>query len=116
MINNIINFNGEEWKKIDGYDNYLISNYGRIINTKYKDPKILKPQKDKDGYYRITLWKNSKRKVYRVSRLVATMFVDNDDPENKTMVQFIDGDKTNYYYLNLQWVSITDSSKSYYKK
>ena len=32
----------EIWKNIKGFENYKISNYGRIKN---KDNKILKPQK-----------------------------------------------------------------------
>ena len=39
----------EIFKRIDGYPNYSVSNYGNVRNDKFN--RLLKPGKDKDGYH-----------------------------------------------------------------
>ena len=46
----------EEWKTINDYSNYSISNFGAIRNDKQL---IMKLHPDKDGYFRIVLWIDS---------------------------------------------------------
>lgn len=51
----------------------------------------------------------------RVHRLVAFAFLDNDDPEHKTVVDHIDNDPMNNMAINLRWASPKgnyDNSKS----
>ena len=67
--------------------------------------KILKPQKDKDGYLQIALCKNGKAKRYLVHRLVAFAFIPNDDVEHKTQVNHISEVKTENFVENLEWCS-----------
>ena len=89
----------EIWKDIKDYDNYEINNYG-VIRIK-KNKKILKYQIDKDGYYRISLWKNGKCKGFRISRLVAMTFISN--PNNYPVVNHKDENKQNNRVDNLEW-------------
>jgi len=49
----------EEWRKIEGYDNYSISNLGEVKND---NTKILLKTHIKDGYYVVTLSRNNKCK------------------------------------------------------
>lgn len=94
----------EIWKKIIGYDQYEVSNYGRVkttSNNATRKERILKPLKHPRGYLRVALWLNNKSRFISIHRLVAEYFVPN--PENKETVNHIDGDKTNNYYLNLEW-------------
>lgn len=41
----------------------------------------------------------------RVHRLVALAWCDNDDPTTKIIVDHLDGDKCNFAYSNLEWVT-----------
>ena len=95
----------ELWKEIDGYaGRYEVSNLGRIRSINYNNsglPRIMKPEVTSKGYLAVGLSKNGKRKGYRVSRLVASAFVPNENglPE----VNHKDEDKTNNRADNLEW-------------
>ena len=78
------NLKNEVWKDITDYKKlYQVSNYGRvkslekkILNKTYRE-KILKLEKSKDGYLRVDLYINNKRKHKKVHRLVAKEFLEN---------------------------------------
>ena len=79
----------ERWLDIAGYEgSYKISDYGRVkslerfINpTHHYFEKIIKMQKNKNGYYLFTICKNGTKKQQFVHQLVGKHFVPN--PENK---------------------------------
>ena len=54
---------------------------------------------------------------YRKHRIVALQFIPNDDPLNKTYVDHINHDKTDYHIENLRWVSPSQNNinRSSYK-
>ena len=99
----------EEWKTVlyDGitYDNYEVSNLGRVRSLNYKstgEMKILKYGTDKNGYLKVNLSKNGRVRTIKVHRLVALLFVPNSD-ETKTEVNHIDENKENNSATNLEW-------------
>ena len=96
----------EIYKPIPGFDNYEISNFGSIINK--NNHKMLKYRKDKDGYLRTNLYRDSKPVTVRVHRLVAENFVEN--PESKRLVDHVDRDVENNYYLNLRWATHSENT------
>ena len=115
----------EIWKPIKGYEGlYEISNRGSIKSLEreignnggiaIKKEAILTPQQIRCGYYRIGLTdENKKRKMFLVHRLVATAFIPN--PQNKSEVNHIDGNKKNNNLENLEWCTRGENLKHAYK-
>ena len=75
----------EEWKIIEGFENYSVSNKGNVKNNKRN--KKLKPQIDDQGYKHVALYLNGKPYRKQIHRLVALAFIPN--PENKPCVDHI---------------------------
>lgn len=92
----------ETWKFIKGYENkYEVSNLGRVRNSK---GQLMKPQINKKGYLRYTLWSNNKNKLFFIQRLVMETFSPIDNM-NELQVNHIDGNKENNKIENLEWVT-----------
>ncbi len=100
-------FDGEIWKEIqiEGKDTsgYYVSNLGRFKNRKGIIMKNYKPHHSGYIYLRVNIDK------YALHRLVATMFIEN--PENKPVVNHIDGCKTNNCVSNLEWVTVQENNQ-----
>lgn len=96
----------EEWRDIEDYPNYEVSNIGRVRNktTKY----VLKPQKFMGKkYYYVCLSNNGIQKKERIHRLVATAFIPN--PKNLPEVNHKDEEPSNNFVDNLEWCSRSDN-------
>jgi len=89
----------EEWKDIKDYENYEVSDQGRVRNK--KTGRILKPWKCTSGYLEVYLASNGKHEVKLIHRLVAQSFLSN--PNNYPQVNHRDEDKTNNTVDNLEW-------------
>ena len=97
-------FKKEEWRVIDFYDNYKISDLGRV---KVNDKKILK-DRIKKGYNTCVLSKYNIPKQIRIHRLVAFSFIQNT--ENKPKVNHKDCNKLNNYKNNLEWCTVQENT------
>lgn len=98
----------EKFVPVNGYENmYEISNLGRVYSVKTKTFK--NTQLGKRGYYTVDLWKNNKRKNFKIHRLIAIYFIPN--PKNKGYVNHIDGDKTNNNLINLEWTTALENNR-----
>ena len=64
----------KEWREIDGFPNYMVSNTGEIKSLNYNKTgreKVLIPHKLSNGYLGINLYDGNKRSCYLlIHRLV----------------------------------------------
>ena len=88
----------EIWKSILGFEDYTVSNLGRVMN---KHGRIMKQSNHKQGYKLIGLKKDKKLYCKQVHRLVALAFIPN--PDNLPQVNHKDECKTNNCVDNLEW-------------
>lgn len=95
----------EIFKKITGYENYEVSNLGRVRNIKTN--KFLIQKNDRDYRSVALTYKPGFRKSFRVHRLVALSFIDN--PENKPQINHRDGIKSNNNVDNLEWSTASEN-------
>ena len=103
------------WKKIEGYEEYEISDKGEIRSLKHKTPRLLK-QNLRGGvskYYVVPLCKYGNVKTHYVHRLIAKAFIPN--PLNKPQVNHKNGIKTDNKASNLEWVTVSENTSHAYK-
>lgn len=120
-------FENERWKDISGFEGlYQISDWGRVkaltrtlphktYGTWTIKERILKPSLNGEksrGYLFVILFdRNKSTHNMRIHRLVAEHFVENPDKNSLIFVDHIDGNKTNNYYKNLEWVTPLENTK-----
>ena len=106
--NNLIKLNVEVFREIENYDNYAVSSFGRVKNT--KTGKILKGSVDSYGYLIIDLYENAIRKTHKIHRIVANAFIDN--PDDKLCVDHKDNDRANNHISNLRFATSKENSRN----
>tara|TARA_R110000822_G_scaffold113484_3_gene244629 strand:+ start:597 stop:1040 length:444 start_codon:yes stop_codon:yes gene_type:complete len=87
--------------EIDGYNNYLIYEDGRVYSKKSKI--YLKPSLNLCGYYIIALYKNNIRKGIPLHRLLALHYIPNTD--NKPCIDHKNRIRTDNRIENLRWAT-----------
>lgn len=106
MLININLLPNEEFRyvDVDGIEKnrYLVSNMGRVVDTKYKgvegDARLKKIPNGPNGYNQVKL----SGKMYYIHRLVAYAFIPNDDLF-KTEINHINEIKDDNRVVNLEW-------------
>lgn len=99
----------EEYKTVDDFEDYEVSNYGNVRNVSTGEDIKQSIYKE---YLRVDLFKNFGRydmvqKTIDVHRLVASAFIPN--PINKRIVDHIDRDKINNHIVNLRWATHSEN-------
>lgn len=102
--------NGVEPRRVPGFDNYAITQEGRLFSFNTNIPKERKFCLNKStGRYQLPLYKSNKAHTFSRARLVALCWVDN--PGNKPYVNHIDGNKINDEASNLEWVTMLENNE-----
>lgn len=96
-----------EWRKINGFENYSVSNKGDVRND--RTGRILKQRVGTSGYYQIMMGRKTVPQY--THRLVAMAFIPN--PDQKPQVDHIDGNKLNNNLENLRWVTISENRMAF---
>ncbi len=112
----------EIWKDVIGYEGYYqVSNLGnvkslsRLILGRGNHPtllkeKLLKFSKNQSGYYQVILYKNGKRKAFKVHTLVAIVFLNHKpDGTHNMVVDHLNEIKTDNRVSNLRITNHRDN-------
>lgn len=101
----------EEYRDIEGFPNYKVSNLGNVKNSKRN--KIKEPGYDSHGYLKVDLYKNSKKSTKKIHRLVADAFLPKDP--QRSDINHKDGNKKNNVVTNLERCTKSENMKHAFK-
>lgn len=123
----------EEWKNIQNFDGYQVSNKGRVRSfwkkkrkkkgygterILSKTPTIMKTSDDGNGYQKLMLYSNDtkRRHCKKVHRLVAEAFIPHE-PWNDTVDHITSGPegKLDNRVNNLRWISRRENIQKAYR-
>jgi len=100
-LEDFIGMPDENWRLINGFDDYFVSDLGRVISTKSGKLRVLVQISNARGYKTVNLHKNSSQNIYSVHRLVLGAF-KGKCPE-KHEGSHLDGSRDNNALANLTW-------------
>jgi hypothetical protein len=109
---------GEIWKIVEEFPDYSVSNFGRIkriipdrMNRKCK---IIKQNKNKDGYFQITLCKN-KMHISKFIHILVFETFNNYKLKSDDCIHHVDENYRNNFLNNLKLMSRSSHSKFHYR-
>ena len=107
----------EEWKQIEGWNGYYISNFGNVKrqSREFKDKMIVIKGSIMNRGYRYVQEMNDRQHInHLVHRLLAKAFIEN--PDKKPCVDHIDNNKLNNHFTNLRWCHQFENCKNQKQK
>jgi len=67
-----------DYRRVEGFEDYIISNYGEVFSTKSwhgKESREMKYCVQNNGYLQVNLWNNNISKKFTVHSLVGNAFI-----------------------------------------
>ena len=110
----------ERWHVIDGYENYAITESGKVYSINNYHNKLpirkmaLKGHHSSKRYISVDVCKHNKSTTLQVHRLVGKYFVDGYFEGAE--IDHKDGNKHNNHYTNLEWVTHKENIHRSYSK
>lgn len=90
-------------KEIKDFPGYTITDDGKVISYKFKEPRVMKTWLQKSGYENIKLCKENHTYHFLIHRLVAEAFIPN--PNNLPEVNHKNKIRNDNRVENLEWCS-----------
>lgn len=87
----------EQWKPIEEFDGYLVSDEGRVWSEKTR--RFIAQRTDREGYAVVQIYRNNRCVKQFVHQLVARAFIEGSGP----LLRHLDGDPQNNAPSNLAW-------------
>ena len=94
--------------EIEGYENYLIYEDGKVQNKKTK--RYLKQNTYRNGYLYVNLCNDGKLKKHSIHRLIGTYYIPN--PENKKCIDHINRIRIDNRIENLRWATHSENQQN----
>jgi len=92
----------EIWKEVKGFEDYKVSNLGRVKSLKFYKRKILKQTLSTNGYFYLNLLREGKPFRRKVHQLVAIAFLGHTPCGFTLVVDHINHDKQDNNVENLR--------------
>tara|TARA_R110002153_G_scaffold216451_1_gene369011 strand:- start:44 stop:538 length:495 start_codon:yes stop_codon:yes gene_type:complete len=108
----------EIWKEIKGYEDYEVSNLGRVKSLRFNKEKILKPTlsgSEKSKYLIVSLFKGGKGKTTHIHQLVAQAFLNHKPCGYKLVIDHQNGVRTDNRLENLQVITTRKNTSKGFK-
>jgi len=102
----------EIWKNVKDFEDYQISNYGRIKSLKFRKERIISLVNDRDGYRKVHFSENGINYTRQIHRLVFETYVG--EIPKCYIVHHIDENKENNYYKNFELKPSASEHQTYH--
>ena len=105
--------NTQIWKRLSGhpdlknFSRYSISEDGHVFSARNTRGRIMLPFRNAVGYWCVGLWFEGRKYRIPVHKLLALVFIQN--PLGLPNAMFIDGNKNNLNFDNIEWGVIRSS-------
>jgi hypothetical protein len=117
----------EIWKRVTGYENYEVSNLGRVRSierlVKHKNGRtinfkgrILKPNKTPEKYLYVQLYKDKKSNTLTVHKVVAITFLNLTPNGHSIVVNHINHDREDNRVENLELITQRENTNKLHLK
>lgn len=107
-MTSVLRTTGEPLYPLANTTEYFVTQTGKLYRQIGTEQLVIEPNTTTEYPYWLVHTDTGWKRVY-CHRLMAEMFVVNDDPATKKVVNHLDGNKMNYQLTNLEWCSQSEN-------